>query len=265
MIQYFSSQGGGSGASLNYSVVGLAGIDPPPGKENRIWVNTDQEITGHIFSVEAPSNPTKGLVWFATGSESIVSFSATQKNPIMVYPQLCQQFNGTDWVTKVAKSYIGGDWQDWTVILFKNGNAHEEITGGYEGRAISIDGANYTTTPSFNEDNDGKTSQLESWDKQTSGVIITKRKINLTIFHQIQFDITFIQNVNGGAFVYVTQNADTIPSQEERVYVTVPQTKYLDISNLTGDWYIAIGLRTDNIQGTNPGKVQAQVNSITMS
>ena len=38
MIQYFGSQGGGSGASLNYSVVG--GTEQPAGKENKIWVNT---------------------------------------------------------------------------------------------------------------------------------------------------------------------------------------------------------------------------------
>lgn len=263
MIQYFSSQGGGSGASLNYSVVGLAGTEPPAGKENRIWVNTDQKITGHIFSVEAPSNPTEGLVWFATGSESAVPFSATQKNPIMVYPQTCQQFNGTDWVIKVAKSYMRGDWHDWIVTLFKPGNAYEEITGGYEGRPVIIDNAREQTTPTFDIDT-GITQRLVAQTTQNSGAIVTKNKINLTDFRQIQFDIALIDNtVNGGGWVYVTQDADTVPPVADRAQIG--QVTSLDISNLTGNWYIAIGLKSASVGGTQYGAVRAQVNSITMS
>lgn len=263
MIQYFGSQGG-SDASLNYSVVG--GTQQPAGKENRIWVNTDQPITGHIFSATAPSNPTEGLVWFATGSESTVPFSATQKNSIMVYPQTCQQFINGDWVTKVAKSYISGDWHDWTVILFSIGNAHEEITGGYEGRPVNIGGSAVQTTPTF-DINTGITQRLVAETTQNSGAIVTKNKINLTDFSQIQFDITLISttqeyNPYGGAYVYVTQTKDNFNDNNK---VDVTQANYLDISSLTGDWYVAIGLKAQSVGGTQYGAVRAQVTSITMS
>jgi hypothetical protein len=102
-----------TGAELNFDVVAYEDLDTllasTPGP-NTIGIVTTTPITGWIFSVEMPTNPSKDIVWVSTGDEIDGSFNALiGVNSIMVYP-------------KFAKQYIDGQWVDVTAKIFQNGN-----------------------------------------------------------------------------------------------------------------------------------------------
>ena len=120
----------GGGASLNFKVVGGT-TEPASSKENTIWVNTDAEITGWIFSASEPENPTEGMVLFPTGTDSNIAFNALKKNGIQVYPLSAKQYISGAWVDKTVKIYQGGAWVDWITYLYNLGNECIDLTGGW--------------------------------------------------------------------------------------------------------------------------------------
>ena len=77
--------GTGDLIELNFQVVGGTSQPASP-KENTIWVETDAEITGWVFSMDEPTNPVQGMVWFDINGADEASFSALKKNTLMVYP-----------------------------------------------------------------------------------------------------------------------------------------------------------------------------------
>ena len=116
---------GGGGAGLNFKVIACASAEdlPDSARENTIAVITETAINGYIFSSTEPTAPAEGMVWFLTGTGSRVAFSASKKNPVMVYPLSAKQYVGGAWVDVPAKSYQNGAWVDWIVsyYLFKSG------------------------------------------------------------------------------------------------------------------------------------------------
>lgn len=111
--------GGGGGASLNFKVVGGTAAPNNP-KENTIWVNTDAEITGWVFSATEPETASEGMVWISVGTSSPVAFNALKKNNITVYPLTAKQYVSGAWVDKEAKSYQSGTWKDMHYIIVPN-------------------------------------------------------------------------------------------------------------------------------------------------
>lgn len=86
-----------------------------------IWVNTDVEITGWVFSVIKPSEPVEGMVWIESGTSSSAEFSALKRNMLQVYPTGAQQYVNSVWVDVTAKTYQSGEWVDWRMFLIKEG------------------------------------------------------------------------------------------------------------------------------------------------
>ena len=97
------------GVELNFEVVGGT-TQPANPKENTIWVNTSNEITGWIFSAEEPEAPELGMVWFAVGLSSPVEFNALKENTLQVYPALAKQYAIGEWSESPAKIYQGEKW-----------------------------------------------------------------------------------------------------------------------------------------------------------
>ena len=114
--------GAGGTDPLQFQVVGGTTAPAAP-KENTIWVNTNTEITGWIFSPAKPKSPVSGMVWITTGTSSTVEFNALKKNGIQVCPISAKQYVSKKWVDKTAQSYQGGKWVDWwsATYLFKSG------------------------------------------------------------------------------------------------------------------------------------------------
>lgn len=123
----FNMSGGGGGAGLNFKIVGNP--QPSDPKENTIWVDTDEEITGWTFSANEPESPVGGNVWITVGASSSAQFNAVKKNSIMVYPVSAKQYIGGEWVTKTAKIYQNGGWVDWAMYLYNKGAEYVDASG----------------------------------------------------------------------------------------------------------------------------------------
>ena len=129
---------GNGGAGLNFKVVACASAEalPATARENTIAVLTATAINGYIFSSTEPTEPAEGMVWIITGTSSAVAFSASKKNPVMIYPLSAKQYVGGAWVNLSAMSYQNGSWVDWwDGALFDNGDICEDVTGGWERKA----------------------------------------------------------------------------------------------------------------------------------
>ena len=74
-----------SGVELNFEVIGGT-AQPENPKENTIWVNTDQEITGWSFSENEPTSPAHGNVWFETNDNGEKEFNALTENEMIISP-----------------------------------------------------------------------------------------------------------------------------------------------------------------------------------
>lgn len=125
MLGRTNTGGGGGGGGLNFKVI--PNPQPSTAKENTIWVDTDR-INNYYFSATQPEGMTEYDVWFPVGTSSTVAFSATKKNPIMVYPLSAKQYVSGALVDKTAKSWQGGEWVDWIRYILKGNNLYDGWT-----------------------------------------------------------------------------------------------------------------------------------------
>lgn len=190
----------GGGAPLNFKVVGGT-AEPASPAENMIWVNTDAEITGWIFSVEQPESAEVGTIWIKTGATSPVAFNSLKKNGVMVYPQNVMQYvQGSDaaWVSRVAKTYLGGAWTDWRAYLYNKGDKCLSLIGDWVSEDIPFksgasSGYGRAYKPTYNEDNMSVNGYGGSW----SGIMRTQNKIDLTNYKTLKLIGSFpIKHIN---------------------------------------------------------------------
>ena len=108
----FNMSGGGGGTALNFKVVG--GTEQPENpSENTIWVNTDVDIIGWVFSALADEPDTEeGLLWITIGVASSVKFNALNKNTVNVYPVKAKQAVDGAWVEKDAMIFYQDAWHE---------------------------------------------------------------------------------------------------------------------------------------------------------
>lgn len=114
---------------LNFKVVGgTASPDHP--RENTIWIHTDTEITGWVFSAWEPAGE-QGLVWITTGTHSAIAFNALKKNDLQVYPVCAKQYVDGAFVDVNMACYLGGKWTANRLPLLIEGVDNPQITGGW--------------------------------------------------------------------------------------------------------------------------------------
>ena len=118
------------GIKLNFDVVGGT-TKPSNPKENTIWVNTNIEISSWMFSITEPTEPTDNMVWIYIDKYSQTGFNALKENGIQICPSNAKQYVSGTWVDVDAISYQNGEWVDWFVYLFYDGNQYEDLTGGW--------------------------------------------------------------------------------------------------------------------------------------
>ena len=118
------------GAGLNFKIVGGT-VQPASPKENTIWVNTDLEITGWAFDAQQPDNPETGNVWIKTGVNGNAPISAVKGKSLIIYPQSCMQWNGTEFISKDVKVYKNGQWITLKFWFLQGSEQYSGITGGW--------------------------------------------------------------------------------------------------------------------------------------
>ena len=251
---------GGGGTALNFRVVGGTTAPANPA-ENCIWVNTDTPITSWLFSATEPTPAESGMVWISTGISSPGAFNALKKNGIQVYPLKAQQYVGGALVDVEAKSYQGGEWEDWFTYLYDVGNVFEELTGGYN--SFLNQGGGYARV-----DADGmhfQTIRTGSYYYPSSG-LSTVKQIDFTKYKTITAKGTLERNGNGGSFwARLSPNPDGDMSNEVAIVYYGEDGDFelsLDIQNVTGSYYFKVGTIVNQDQGG--GTPEATVTKIWM-
>lgn len=242
---------GGGGGGLNFKVVGGTSAPTAPA-ENTIWVNTAVSITGWVFSTTAPTSPAAGMVWFSTGSISSVAFNAVKKNGIWVYPAGCQQYVSGAWVTKTAKTYQSGAWKDWVFWLYKDGVKEVEFTDNATNQLGTTSLTWGDATVTFSGTGAAQTSMFAVW--ANTPLIDVSNYTKLTCK---------LSSLNCGNASWGTFNLGLAPSAQTTLNVSggingalaetsdnstdsAAKTLTLDVSSITGDAAIVMGLRFEN-------------------
>ena len=244
-MSIFNMVGCVGGSSLNYEVVGGASAPSSP-SENTIWVNTSTDITSHIFSATEPQTPVDGMVWISVGASSPVAFSATEENPVMVYPISAKQYVNGAWVNKEAKTYQGGKWVDWYTFIFQSGVGAVMQMQFWKYTSASTGAMNDTT--STNIDVNGIT-----FDKETTSYGVqsafTVETVDLTDVDTLYCKARHIKNIGDGLSLFVVAS---LPNNKGETYqhaaasVSISQTDdlqtyALDVRNFTGRYHVGIG------------------------
>ena len=246
--------GGGSGSELNFEVVGGT-TQPENPKENTIWINTDTEITEWIFSATEPENLVEGMVWIRTGVIRSGEFNVLKKNSIQLYPDSAQHYINGSFVKVETMIYQNSEWTLlWNGVLLKPNNTCDEYTGGWIADAsIGIWSAG-TNTPTVTHNNNIVKVTLTG--NNIRGCYRTVDKVNFDDykFLKVHFN-NLIYSDRGAIAVAITSklnasadgNAAAIWINENIVYQEVSlydKTITLDISNVSGEFYVAIIVRT---------------------
>lgn len=253
--------GGGGGASLNFAIVGGTSAPESP-KENTIWVNTETAITDWSLGVTAPDSPTEGMLWIAIGTASAVSFNALKKNCIQVYPLTANQYVEGAWVTKEARSYQNGEWHDWIIYLFTNGNQNESLTGGWsnsiddfttdgwdEAASDGVSGANWdASTVTIGETIVIDLNIGDNYNYKDLAGVSTRNAIDLTNYAKIKATCMLVNKSgqSGGAAYMGIAPTLVMPYRSDNftAYVEIPEGTSeleLDVSAITGSYRVLIG------------------------
>ena len=184
----------GGGADLNFEVVGGT-TQPENPKENTIWVNTDQEITGWSFSGIALSEPNEGVVWFEIGDYNSVGVNILTENEAFVYPLNAKQYVDGSWTVVPAKTYSNSQWLEWFTYLINGNNLCTAITGGWTARGLKVTqyGAP-ATAPTITKNENGIQVYLAS---NGDGIYMTANKINLSGYTKLVFEVESSVAPNG--------------------------------------------------------------------
>lgn len=225
--------GTGCVSPLNFQVVGGA-TQPDSPKENTIWVQTSQTITGWVFRGDQPTGQ-DGLVWICTDNSGSASFNALKKNEIQVCPVSAHQYSGGKWVDRQAKLYTGGSWVNWKTYLFKSGTGLVNVSTNswgedYSSSSVSAD----AITVSYTAQSEGFTS------------IATKSSLDLSKYTRVCVEATttethgstFAQRFGFTTFAHAS-GYDTLNWSASQTYTANrKRTTYtLDISKLDGKYY----------------------------
>lgn len=224
------SGGGGAAEKLSFAVVGSASQPSAPAA-NTIWVKTSVAITSWAMQPTAPSGPSAGMVWIKTALSGGAALNAITKNALTIALVGCQQYSGTAWEPKEASLYTGSAWVQFAVeqlILFAAG-------GGYTDKwATDYQASGYTVNAGTIAD-DGLTVATPYGPYSVLG---TAAPIDVTNFASVNADVTY--TVGGGGVIQMTMPTDKANiNASPSVAITATGTVSVDVSSLTGEYYVA--------------------------
>lgn len=230
--------GAGGMSELNFKVVGGTSQPVNP-KENTIWVNTETEISGWLFSAEDPGSPVEGMVWIILGTTSEVPFNALKKGELYCFPTSCEQYVGGSWASVDAYIYQGGQW-----LQFSSESHYLAVyDSGVENVPLTLIG--FTRKASVLQASLG-TNGGGAYIKTSSAIDITYNSaLNVTCSY-IGGEGTF-----AGYFYARILNTDGGVVAEKSSARNTKGTISLDISSLTGSYIVAA--YADNSSGSYGG------------
>ena len=232
-----------SGADLNFEVVGGT-TEPTNPTENTIWVNTDAEITGWVFSGSEPSDPVEGTVWIFTVNSSPVQINVLNEGAILIELAAVYQYVSGEWTYLEAYVFVNGEW-----LLC--GKSYYFLSG--EGSKIGTISTIHSNTSGYNYITYDKNSIkfVMTTSTYVSGVAYFPA-IDLTHIKTLYFDIQpTTQLFYIGAAASVTSYSPTFAASSSINGGSSRKTVSVDVSKLTGSYHICAKGNTYYTTGTS--------------
>ena len=245
------------GVELNFEVVGGTSAPVNPG-ENTIWVNTGTAVSDVVFSAEAPAAPNPGTVWIRTGNSSPVAFDATEEPTVTVCPLYAKQYVDGAWVAVTAKSWQNDDWVDWVTFIYYHGN----LTYYMESKELKPTSSYTRPVSDALITNTGESYYIEVFPPNSNtdggGVAYFTKKVDLTNASVLYVKGDFICGSSSSfPYVGIWSSFGTYANNNRAAGVspcystngdTVSKTVVIDVSGLSGSYYIGFCLYTvDNV------------------
>ncbi|MBP3420218.1 MAG: hypothetical protein J6K74_06500 [Marinifilaceae bacterium] len=236
----------GSGDSIVLNVVGGTTQPSNPSK-NTVWVNTSTAITGWCFSKDEPSPITNGMVWFYTVPNSPLAIDILEENSIYLYPLYAKQYVNGAWTVMETKIYQDGAWSDLSVRLYYYGYEKTELTGGF-----SRTWRNGIGSKTFTKNADNL--YLKSSGSEMGGsnfTVGTAYKIDLTGYSTLNARIKCTTMTSSNFYISVHESTNDVEPYTPSCH-TSKSTVYegilsLDISSVSGEYYVLLGVSGSNI------------------
>jgi hypothetical protein len=192
-----------------------------------------------------------GMLWVRTSLYSPVSLNLLKKHMLQAYPVFFQQYISGAWINKDAAVYIENKWVDFATYLYLNGNENVDFTGGWTAKALrstSVEGSmgSVSVQPKITKGfNCLHATMPYISGAGPAGVIHCTNKIDVTKFNKLCFYGVMCAGVSSTS-IQIALWSDWGYEQNTNCAVAyvgdVTQFASLDISNLSGEYYIGIGL-----------------------
>lgn len=243
-----------SAPSAGSTVAVVGGTTQPASPaENTIWVNTDSAINGYTFAPKAPSNAVEGMVWVKIASASNVSINVNNDNAIILHPVACYQYLSGSWISKTAKAYVASSWKQLGLILYNTGDTDTGLIS--KGWKYSS-GASGVLVPTVSYAADGMSVYIANGKGGHSGAAYFPDKYDLTAFSTLTAEVFISGNLNSYApnninGIFVWKNLDGNNFVSDAVASSYPKatgsfTLSVDVTELSGEYYIGFGLRYES-------------------
>lgn len=237
MIGPTNARGGGGG--LNLKVVGGT-TQPTNPRENTIWINTTTAITGYALSPTQPENGTEGLVWLKT-ADTGVEINVGKKNPIVLYLSTAKLYTGGKWASVNGFVYVNSVWNQFAQEGLMIFNREEE-----EYDAIIAKLKNSSEEGQYLKKSDVNPyirfylwygSKIERGYYCIAPVDVT----NFSVLEVVGYSNTDKMTAFG-----LSTAAGTKLDAAKQTFTTDESVNKVDISNLTGEFYIGFSLKRVN-------------------
>ena len=227
--------------ALDLNVVGGM-TQPSDPVENTVWIATNYTITNWSICVDYPEWPMEGEVLMKVADSATNIIKPSSSADIYVRVGTLYQLQRNQWVIVEGMIYTGGAWSDMSQHLYHLGTYSSQTTWTHNGSGSSVD---YTDHFRVN-------AKAGGWDT----VAYTGRRhsdlIDLTYIDKVRFILTKPSISNSSTTLYISVSLST--NSHANCYTNaavrkswgssgnyVKQVYDLDVSSLSGNYYINIG------------------------
>lgn len=241
-----------TGVKINMTVVG-GSVKPGSPEENTVWIDTAVTLTKWTAQYDEPADPVEGQAWVILDGYSSAGFSPIPDEKVMIYPISAKVYTSSAWVRCGGEVYTNGSWHPMRVYYYDAGNESSAITGGWMASSRKgqtnpgspgTEGTDYTFTKNASN------MEVTAKTNYTRAGMYTTNKVDLTHISTLHFKAKrtgIIGSTSGGAWVGVLTSSPETTALDSGIYAAITasemETLTLDVSEVTGEYYIRAGAR----------------------
>lgn len=260
----------GGGVGINLKVISAASREQLPSNPTKytVCVITSTPITSWQIGGEQPVSPEDGFVWFSELDTKLLTFNMLKKNGVYISPGSAQQYVSGTWNIVQVGIYDGTTWLGLRTYLYAQGDMMTDITGGWRASWLNAESAG-TVTNKYNGTNGIDFYLYEKYEENGSvskGFFSTSRPIDITHYNTINYKLYYFKRNSSspstlqagylevGGRASVTTNTfllDFGTKTTTALSSGVETTLSVDISSITGNYYIGLNLQAPAYRGTD--------------